>query len=123
MQVFVFRDRGFTRELTERAQKAGYDALVLTIDNQVLGNRERDVSNGFSIPPRFGLAGLAGMALKGGWLLRMRRELPRITFGNYVRAGREGRYRHARRPHGLAARPVDELERRRRRSASCGRGR
>jgi isopentenyl diphosphate isomerase/L-lactate dehydrogenase-like FMN-dependent dehydrogenase len=87
MQVFVFRDRGFTRELTERAQKAGYDALVLTTDNQVLGNRERDVRNGFSIPPRFGVGGLAGMALKGGWLLRMRRELPRITFGNYVRPG------------------------------------
>lgn len=54
MQVFVYRDRGFTRELTERAAAAGFDALVLTIDNQLLGNRERDVRNGFSIPPRFG---------------------------------------------------------------------
>ena len=57
MQVFVYRDRGFTRELTERAAAAGYDALVLTIDNQMLGNRERDIRNGFTIPPRFGLAG------------------------------------------------------------------
>jgi len=87
MQVFIFRDRGFTRELTERAAKAGYDALVLTIDNQMLGNRERDVRNGFTIPPRFGLSGLAGMALKAGWLWRMRRDLKRITFGNYVRPG------------------------------------
>ena len=54
MQVFVYRDRDFTRELTERAQAAGYDALVLTTDNQLLGNRERDIRNGFSIPPRFG---------------------------------------------------------------------
>jgi len=87
MQVFIFRDRGFTRELTERAATAGYDALVLTVDNQLLGNRERDIRNGFAIPPRFGFADLAGMAMKLPWLGRMRSELPRITFGNYVRAG------------------------------------
>src|SRR4029079_3267658 len=43
--------------------------------------------NGFAIPPRFGLSGLAGMALKAEWLWRMRREIGRITFGNYVRPG------------------------------------
>jgi L-lactate dehydrogenase (cytochrome)/(S)-mandelate dehydrogenase len=87
MQVFIFRDRGFTRELTERAAAARYDALVLTIDNQMLGNRERDLRNGFAIPPRFRPADLAGMTLKLPWLWRMRSELPRITFGNYVRPG------------------------------------
>jgi L-lactate dehydrogenase (cytochrome) len=87
MQVFIFRDRGFTRELTERAAAARYDALVLTIDNQMLGNRERDIRNGFAIPPRFRPTDLAGMALKLPWLWRMRNELPRITFGNYVRPG------------------------------------
>lgn len=87
MQVFIYRDRGFTRELTQRAAAAGYDALVLTVDNQLLGNRERDVRNGFAIPPRFRPADLAGMAMKLPWLWRMRRELPRITFGNYVRPG------------------------------------
>lgn len=87
MQVFIYKDRDFTRELAERAANAGYDALVLTIDNQLLGNRERDIRNGFTIPPRFGLAGLAGMALKAKWLWRMRRDLKRVTFGNYVRPG------------------------------------
>lgn len=87
MQVFIYRDRGFTRELAERAAAAGYDALVLTTDNQMLGNRERDLRNGFTIPPRFGLAGLAGMALKAPWLWRMRHELRRVTFGNYARPG------------------------------------
>ena len=53
MQVFVYRDRGFTREFVERARASGYDALVLTTDNQLLGNRERDIRNGFTIPPRF----------------------------------------------------------------------
>ncbi|HVM83246.1 MAG TPA: alpha-hydroxy acid oxidase [Candidatus Binatia bacterium] len=87
MQVFIYKDRGFTRELTERAAKADYDALVLTTDNQLLGNRERDIRNGFTIPPRFGLAVLAGMATKAEWLWRMRSELKRVTFGNYVRPG------------------------------------
>ena len=88
MQVFVYRDRGFTRELTERAQAAGYDALVLTTDNQLLGNRERDIRNGFAIPPRFSPLDLARMAPQLPWLWRMRREFPRLTFGNYVRPGK-----------------------------------
>lgn len=87
MQVFIYTDRGFTRALAERAAAAEYDALVLTIDNQLLGNRERDLRNGFSIPPRFTSSTLLGMAAKLPWLLRMRKELPRITFGNYVKPG------------------------------------
>jgi isopentenyl diphosphate isomerase/L-lactate dehydrogenase-like FMN-dependent dehydrogenase len=87
MQIFVYRDRGFTQEFVARAQGAGFDALVLTIDNQLLGNRERDIRNGFTIPPRFGARDLAAMMGKLPWLMRMRRELPRITFANYVRPG------------------------------------
>jgi isopentenyl diphosphate isomerase/L-lactate dehydrogenase-like FMN-dependent dehydrogenase len=87
MQIFVYRDRGFTREFVERAQAAGYHALVLTIDNQLLGNRERDLRNGFTIPPRFRPLDVAAMATKLPWMMRMARELPRITFANYVKPG------------------------------------
>ena len=87
MQVFIYRDRGFTRELAERAAASGYDALVLTVDNQMLGRRERDLRNGFAIPPRYRARDAIAMATKLPWLLRMRRELPRITFGNYARPG------------------------------------
>ncbi|MBI2718947.1 MAG: alpha-hydroxy-acid oxidizing protein [Rhizobiales bacterium] len=87
MQVFVYRDRGFTEELANRAAAAGYDGLLLTTDNQMLGNRERDVRNGFAIPPRFRAGDLLAMAGKLPWLWRMRNELPRISFGNYVRQG------------------------------------
>ena len=87
MQVFIYKDRGFTRELAGRAKAAGYDGLVLTIDNQLIGNRERDLRNGFTIPPAPGFAGIADTLTRAGWLWRMRRELPRITFGNYVRPG------------------------------------
>ena len=87
MQIFVYKDRGFTREFAERAAAAGFHALVLTIDNQVTGNRERDLRNGFTIPPRLDAAAVCAMALKAPWLWRMRKELKRITFANYVRAG------------------------------------
>ncbi|MGB8314933.1 MAG: alpha-hydroxy acid oxidase [Aestuariivirga sp.] len=87
MQVFIYRDRGFTEELANRAAASGYAALVLTTDNQVLGNRERDIRNGFSIPPKFKVLDMLAMAGKLPWLLRMRPELSRITFGNYVRDG------------------------------------
>jgi len=87
MQLFIYRDRGFTRELTQRARDAGYQALILTIDNQLLGKRERDVANGFSIPPRFTARQWLGMAGKWRWGWAMRRELPSLSFGNYVREG------------------------------------
>ncbi len=87
MQVFVYRDRGFTRELAERAAAKNYSGLVLTVDNQLIGNRERDIRNGFTIPPRLGPMEVAGMAYKWQWLLRMRRELPTLTMGNYVKPG------------------------------------
>lgn len=87
MQVFIYRDRGFTREFVERAAASGYDALVLTTDNQLLGNRERDIRNGFTIPPRFTALDILGMAGKLPWLMRMARQLPKVTFANYVKPG------------------------------------
>ena len=87
MQVFIYTERSFTEELTRRAEAAGYDALVLTVDNQLLGNRERDLRNGFTIPPRFGAADAVAMLGNLPWLFRMRTELPRLTFANYARPG------------------------------------
>lgn len=87
MQIFIYRDIGFTWSLTERAAAAGYDALVLTIDNQLLGKRERDARNGFGIPPRFSAMQMLAMVPKLPWLWRMRNALSGLTFGNYVRPG------------------------------------
>jgi 4-hydroxymandelate oxidase len=46
----VYRDRGATRALVQRAQAAGCKALVLTVDAPLLGRRERDVRNRFTLP-------------------------------------------------------------------------
>lgn len=54
-QLYVYKDRGATRELVQRAEAAGYGALVLTVDTPVLGRRERDVRNRFRLPGQFHL--------------------------------------------------------------------
>ena len=87
MQVFVYRDRGLTRSFAERAHAAGYKALVLTVDNQMPGYRERDVRNGFTVPLRLGLGNVFDMALHMRWLLRMARAR-RFTFANYAQEGK-----------------------------------
>ena len=51
MQLYVSPDRGFTAELAQRAIAAGCSALVLTVDTPVWGVRERDVRNGWRLPP------------------------------------------------------------------------
>ena len=86
-QNFMYRDRGLTRSFAERAQAAGYRALVLTIDNQVLGQRERDLENGFVIPPRVTWRSVVDVARALPWALRMARAP--LTFANYVSEERQ----------------------------------
>ncbi len=45
-QVYVFRDRGITRELIAQAADHGYEALVVTVDLPILGVRERELRTG-----------------------------------------------------------------------------
>ncbi|MFK0203858.1 alpha-hydroxy acid oxidase [Streptomyces lavendulae] len=50
-QLYRFRDREVTHTLVRRARRAGYRALVLTVDTPVLGRRHRDLRNSFALPP------------------------------------------------------------------------
>lgn len=49
-QLYVIRDLAYSRTLVERAEAAGYGAIVLTVDLPVLGFRERDRRSGFALP-------------------------------------------------------------------------
>ncbi len=62
-QLYVHRDRALTCALVERAEAAGFAALCLTVDAPLLGRRERDIRNQFSLPPEMEVANLAGMAI------------------------------------------------------------
>ncbi|MRG98098.1 alpha-hydroxy acid oxidase [Polyangium spumosum] len=57
-QLYVHKDRGLSRSLVERAETAGFRALVLTVDTPVLGRRLRDVRNGFCLPDGLVMANL-----------------------------------------------------------------
>ena len=48
-QLYVQRDWGVTRSLVERAAAAGYRGLVVTVDLPVIGYREADLRNGFTL--------------------------------------------------------------------------
>jgi len=50
-QLYVYKDREVTRDLVQRAERAGYQALVLTVDMPRMGRRERDLRNRFTLPP------------------------------------------------------------------------
>ena len=91
MQVFLYKDRGLTAEFAARAQAAGYKALILTVDNQVVAGRDRDVRNGLTFPLRWGPSRFLDFALHPGWLWRMR-ETPSPSFANYVERAWGGRF-------------------------------
>ena len=54
-QVYVWRDKPVLKEMLERAARAKYEGIMITVDTAVLGRRERDVRRGFSLPPKVGL--------------------------------------------------------------------
>ncbi len=55
-QLYVYRDREVSLSLVRRAEAAGYRAVVLTADAPRLGHRERDLRNGFGLPPHLRMA-------------------------------------------------------------------
>lgn len=66
-QLYLWRDRAASHDLVVRAREAGYEALVLTVDTPVPGNRLRDVRNGLTIPPSLTARTVAEAALHPRW--------------------------------------------------------
>jgi 4-hydroxymandelate oxidase len=61
-QLYVQPDRDLTRSLVHRAEAAGYEALVVTVDAPVLGPRYRELRANFALPPNLERANLRGYA-------------------------------------------------------------
>ncbi len=66
-QLYVWRDRAAAEELMARADAAGYEALILTVDVPVAGARLRDVRNGLSVPPALTPRTVLDMARHPRW--------------------------------------------------------
>lgn len=82
-QLYVQRDREFTRGLIRRAKAAGCRALVLTLDLQIIGHRYKDTKNDLNAPPRLTLKNIMNIGWKPRWWVPML-GTRRHTFGNIV---------------------------------------
>ena len=82
-QLYMLKDRVFIADLIERAKAAKCSALMLTLDLQILGQRNKDLKNGLSAPPKLTLPNILNMMTKPGWGLGML-GTPRRGFGNIV---------------------------------------
>jgi L-lactate dehydrogenase (cytochrome) len=80
-QVYLWKSNEVVQGLVDRVRKAGYKALVLTIDVPATGNRERDLRNGIALPPRLSLGNALDVCRRPAWL-RGLVQAPTITFAN-----------------------------------------
>jgi L-lactate dehydrogenase (cytochrome) len=88
-QLYMFRDRGFSQSVIERARAAKCSALFVTVDLPMRGQRHADIKNGLTVPPRLTVRNAFDIATKPAWLIKVllgRRK----TFGN-VEAYLKGR--------------------------------
>lgn len=68
-QLYYHKDKGLTQNMIERCKDANFDALTLTVDTIVGGNRERDLRTGFTSPPRLNLQSAISFATHPYWTL------------------------------------------------------
>lgn len=80
-QIYVMRDRGFTRSLITRAREAGCSALMVTADLQIQGQRHREIKNGMTVPPKLTMKNLVDILSKPRWVSGVL-SAPSRSFGN-----------------------------------------
>jgi len=68
-QLYVHKDKGLNRSMIERCKAAKFDALTLTVDTAVGGNRERCLRTGFTSPPKLTLGSMLSFATHPRWTL------------------------------------------------------
>jgi L-lactate dehydrogenase (cytochrome) len=89
-QIYLWRDRGLTRDLIRRAIEAGgYSALVVTADVPRVGPRERDLRNGFTLPPKLGMRTIGSGLVRPRWSARFLRADAEVGLAN-LRADADG---------------------------------
>jgi L-lactate dehydrogenase (cytochrome) len=88
-QLYVHKDKGLTNSMIQRCKDADFDAIALTVDTIVGGNRERDLVTGFTSPPRLTPRSLISFATHPQWtlnhLFREKFELSQLK--DYVEEG------------------------------------
>jgi L-lactate dehydrogenase (cytochrome) len=88
-QMYVWKDRSIVEASLERAKAAGYTGLILTVDVPVAGNRERDLRNAFTVPPKINAKTVTQILASPGYLFDML-TTPKITPANFADDDPEG---------------------------------
>ena len=68
-QLYMWPDRSLSHKLVERAKAAGYEALVVTVDGPVAGNREYNLRNGFTVPFTFTRGNVTDVLMHPRWFV------------------------------------------------------
>ena len=68
-QLYVHKDKGLNTSLIDRCKEAKFDAIAVTVDTIVGGNRERDLYSGFTIPMKLKLNSILSFVLHPRWAL------------------------------------------------------
>lgn len=66
-QLYVWKDRELVKEVLDKAKEGGFNALALTVDFTWYGNRERDIRNEFTIPPKYSVTQAIEAIRKPAW--------------------------------------------------------
>lgn len=85
-QLYVMKDREISYELTRRADAAGFDTLMFTVDTPVAGNRMRDTRNGFSIPPQLSVGTVLNAIPRPWWWIDFL-TTPKLEFASLSSTG------------------------------------
>lgn len=86
-QLYIWRDREQSKIFIQKAKEAGFEALILTVDTPVAGQRNRDIRNGLTVPPKITTRTFFNMATKFRWWFNILTTPPLefATFRNFNR--------------------------------------
>lgn len=70
-QLYMWPDRALSHALVERARVAGFEALVVTVDGVVPGNREYNMRNGFTMPFSYSRRNVVDVLRHPGWMINV----------------------------------------------------
>ena len=68
MQLYMWAERRLSHQLVRRASNAGFEALLVTVDGVVAGNREYNRRNGFSVPFKYNRKNTTDVLLHPRWM-------------------------------------------------------
>ena len=88
-QLYIHKDKALTYDLINRVKAANYNAIALTVDTVVGGNRERDLYTGMTTPPKLTLKSLLSFAAHPEWTLNyiFRKKFELAQVKNYIKQG------------------------------------